>query len=187
MKFLFTGFLPFSSYQENPTQQLAKRLGEAFASPSFILPVSYSKAPEAWKKIVEEEQPDFILSLGLHGKATNLHLEKKAYNMMKANIPDNDGKSMQGQPINETLPAFLENPLPLDKIQESLKEYPFELSLDPGRYICNLIYFLDLSSPIPSLFVHVPPFERIDQETQFKALTALVHELEKQDKNVIRF
>ncbi len=177
MKILFTGFLPFSSFPENPSETLAKELGEAFDCPSLILPVSFEKAPKELSQKIEEEKPDFILSLGLSGRAKSLHLERYAYNQMKASIPDNDGKSMQGCPIYEDSPASFSTHLKLEKLIVRLDGFPFTCSNDPGRYICNLVYFHDLASGIPSLFVHLPPFATIPHDKQLRALRALVNEL----------
>ena len=174
MKILFTGFLPFSSHKENPAEILAKELAEAFDCPCRILPVSYQRAPIALEKAIEEEKPDFILSLGLHGSADALRLEGMAYNWMEASIPDEDGELMQGCPINENLAEEIANPLLLESCLNQLKNYPFVLSDNPGRYICNLVYFHDLYSGIPSLFVHLPPFATIPKEKQKEALLALI-------------
>ena len=174
MKILFTGFLPFSSHKENPAEVLAKELAEAFACPYRILPVSYQRAPVALQEAIEEEKPDFILSLGLHGSADALRLERTAYNWMDAPLPDEDGESMQGCPIHENLADKIDNPILLPSLLDPLQGFPFLLSDNPGRYICNLIYFHDLWSGIPSLFVHLPPFATLPKEKQKEALLALI-------------
>ncbi|MBO4540821.1 MAG: hypothetical protein J5736_02480 [Bacilli bacterium] len=174
MKILFTGFLPFSTHKENPSKILAEELASFFSMPYRILSVSYIRAPIELADSMEKEKPDFILSLGLHAGAKALRIEEFAYNLKQASLPDEDGISMQGSPINVNLPESIPNPLPLPKCLEEWKGYPFVLSDDPGRFVCNLVYFHDLSSGIPSLFVHLPPFEIIPKEKQLEALIALV-------------
>lgn len=41
--------------------------------------------------------------------------------------------------------------------------------MDPGRYICNEVYYLDLASGIPSLFVHFPLEETLSLEKDIRA------------------
>lgn len=63
---------------------------------------------------------------------------------------------------------------------------PLAISTDPGRFLCNYLYYrsLSLSSKNPSipasrssLFVHVPPFQQIPRERQKAILMSLFHSL----------
>ena len=55
--------------------------------------------------------------------------------------------------------------LPVEAMCESLKKigYKCEVSNSAGKFLCNFIYYASLLEGqvrgIPSLFVHVPPFE----------------------------
>jgi len=55
------------------------------------------------------------------------------------------------------------------------------LSDDPGRYICNYVYYLSLmegnARNIPSIFIHVPPFTEISEPDQIKFFADFMHAL----------
>ena len=69
---------------------------------------------------------------------------------------------------------------------DSLSEFEVEVSEDPGRYVCNWLYYLSLKESekyrqsgvvVYSLFVHVPSFEYIPEERQLQFVHALFREL----------
>lgn len=69
--------------------------------------------------------------------------------------------------------------LPVEKITESLAKMGYEVmtSDDAGRFVCNYVYYHSLSfaeqNGISSLFVHVPSFLTIDEETQMQFAASL--------------
>ena len=56
-----------------------------------------------------------------------------------------------------------------------------ELSDDPGGYLCEFIYhrILEAAGPraIPALFLHLPPLQKADLETQRRAVCAVLDAL----------
>ncbi|KAL3726493.1 hypothetical protein ACJRO7_031398 [Eucalyptus globulus] len=58
------------------------------------------------------------------------------------------------------------------------KGYDVTLSDDAGRFVCNYVYYHSLrlaeQRGSRSLFVHVPPFSRIDEETQMNFVASLL-------------
>ena len=69
----------------------------------------------------------------------------------------------------------------IDAILEFLKKikgYDATISDDAGRFVCNYVYYHSLrfakEKGHKSLFVHVPPFSRINQETQMEFLASLL-------------
>ncbi|KAJ0431061.1 putative pyroglutamyl-peptidase I [Helianthus annuus] len=52
------------------------------------------------------------------------------------------------------------------------------ISDDAGRFVCNYVYYHSLRfaerNGHKSLFVHVPPFSRINEETQMQFMVALM-------------
>ena len=59
-----------------------------------------------------------------------------------------------------------------------------DVSVDPGRFVCNYTYFLSTQysrdrSGIKSIFVHVPPFHAENEEIQLKFLASLLVTLQK--------
>jgi len=64
------------------------------------------------------------------------------------------------------------------------KGYEVEKSTDPGRYVCNWILYHSLhfsagKSNEYNMFVHVPKFDEIDQDTQCKFAVDLIAEIAK--------
>jgi len=54
------------------------------------------------------------------------------------------------------------------------------ISTDPGRYLCNYVYYKALlhqqsqAIPLHSLFIHVPSFEVISKDQQVKIIQQLI-------------
>ena len=63
---------------------------------------------------------------------------------------------------------------------KSLKKgaYDVMISDDAGRFVCNYVYYQSLrfaeKNGNKSLFVHVPLFSRIDEETQMRFTASLL-------------
>jgi pyroglutamyl-peptidase len=143
----------------------------------LVLPVSYEKAQERLLNQIKKTKYDFILSFGLAGSRAQITLEKKAFNEKNSPAKDNDGKVFLGQKILPSGPEEITNPLPLNEWQGALKEkeYVSRISFDPGRYVCNEIYYLDLSSGIPCLFVHWPNLNKSSLNTDIGYAKTLLH------------
>lgn len=171
---LVTGFKPFGKNEVNPSMVLLDELGVSAGITTLLLDVSYSKAKKTLIEKIEDMHPDFILSFGLAAKRKCICLERFAYNEMSASRPDEDGIMKQGDPIIEGASMRLETVVDLSKFR--LPEV--EVSENPGRFICNEVYYLALSSGIPSLFIHLPPFEVIPREKQDKLAFAILEAAE---------
>lgn len=174
-KILITGFGAFLKHHDNPAEKVAL----SFKNEGYdvtILPVSYAGAKTAFNHIKNLKQYDFILSLGLASSRKYISLEKNAYNEMNALHLDNDGVRKMGEAILPGAPKQLSTTLELVPFQEALakKGITVDLSLDPGRYICNEVYFLDLASGVPALFVHFPSIEASSIEKDYLAIKTLL-------------
>ena len=81
------------------------------------------------------------------------------------------------------LPNFLQTSLPIMEITKVLAEKGYEVmpSDDAGRFVCNYVYYHSLrfaeQNGIKSLFVHVPLFLAINEETQMKFAASLLEVL----------
>ena len=160
-----TGFEPFLAIRENPTEELALALnGRRFGDLSVtgrVLPVSWERTPTVLLRDRAHIQPDLCLHLGVSGQAEVIRLERFAYNTIRSSFPDNADELPEEQPIEDGRPieSTRETPIPLGPLLEQLKTdgVPSELSIDPGRYLCNRAYYESLRlEAAPSLFVHVP-------------------------------
>lgn len=78
---------------------------------------------------------------------------------------------------------FMQTSLPVEEITKTLTKMGYEVmpSDDAGRFVCNYVYYHSLrfaeQSGIQSLFVHVPLFLTIDEETQMQFAASLLEVL----------
>lgn len=78
---------------------------------------------------------------------------------------------------------ILQTTLPVEDIAESLAQMGYDVSAsdDAGRFVCNYVYYQSLyfaeKNSIKSLFVHVPLFSTIDEETQMAFVSSLLEVL----------
>jgi len=77
----------------------------------------------------------------------------------------------------------LQSSLPVNDIAKTLAKMGYEVvpSDDAGRFVCNYVYYHSLrfaeEHGIKSLFVHVPLFLTIDEETQMQFVASLLEVL----------
>ena len=179
MKLLITGFEPFGGDDINPSNVIAEKCSGTNRV-IFILPVSYQKTKDAFLKTVEEEKHDYILDLGLNASSESIHIEKYAYNLMSAKKPDNDGTYKNEEVIipgaKERLSSLVDTALISTLCQvQGIKCVESE---DPGRYICNMTYYLALSSKTKAaLFVHLPKFSNMSSENMVSAVNIAIEVL----------
>jgi len=83
----------------------------------------------------------------VYAGAESIRLEKYAYNCANFGIPDERGWVAENATIVEGQPEALKTTLPYDAILEKLqsKELNIVASDDPGRYICNYVYYSSLA------------------------------------------
>ena len=101
MRLLLTGFEPFLDYEVNPTMPIVEALngtqiGE-YDIIGRILPVSFKEAQQAFVELIEDIEPDSIISLGVAVGRFHITPERVAINMRDSNEPDNDGNAPQGE------------------------------------------------------------------------------------------
>ncbi|RWW84392.1 hypothetical protein BHE74_00007003, partial [Ensete ventricosum] len=78
------------------------------------------------------------------------------------------------------LGLLLQTSLPVNEIVKSLSKMGYDVmpSDDAGRFVCNFVYYHSLRfaehNRIKSLFVHVPLFSTIDEETQMEFVASLL-------------
>lgn len=85
--------------------------------------------------------------------------------------------------LKRILPNFVQTSLPVVEITKALAEKGYEVmvSVDAGRFVCNYVYYHSLrfteQNGIKSLFVHVPLFVTINEETQMQFAASLLEVL----------
>jgi len=168
---LITGFEPFGGESVNPSSLAAVEAAQTSASKlpgvsvvSAVLPVSYRRAREAVRDLVEKHKPDVAIALGQAGGLAYVAVERVAVNLMDTGSPDNDGYAPVDEPIEPGAPAAYFSTLPVRLIVKKLREagIPAALSYSAGTFICNLVMFelLHLSAtrgwPRRAGFLHLP-------------------------------
>lgn len=222
-KVIVTGFGSFSGVENNPTTLLISELEliNAYKDEKYsfqVLEVSVescdhylqqllTKLDEELKTLSLEEIIDVCcIHLGVDSNATKIKLEQCAYNNMNFRVPDQREFQPSMTPILSPLPVdHCFRTYELEPVLSELRERnpvagdTVTLSTDPGRYLCNYIYFrtmtlnqqpfqsaFGVSYPLlasdrvsfRSVFVHVPPFSVIDKATQLSIVQSIIQILQ---------
>ncbi|KAJ5079762.1 hypothetical protein M0811_04075 [Anaeramoeba ignava] len=125
-----------------------------------------------------------LLHFGLYSGSHNLQVERQAFNEATWRGKDQRGlMSLYQQIIPENGPIThtFNTKFDVEKIVENLKskEYKIISSLDPGRFLCNWVYYysLNFSDKIQncrSLFVHFPEFDEIGLDDDIRFVSDLI-------------
>ena len=191
MKILLTGFGKFRDVDTNPTMLIINTLEDENWTPdnadrndiSFdVIDVHTLSCDSILKEFTIKIANDptsnniIMIHLGVDSNSTNYKLETSAYNNKTFRVPDELGQQPCNETINQNQPldSILKTNLPLEAINTTLQSegYNVNLSDDPGRFICNYIYYNSLEkcretfdslsssmstqNQIYSLFIHVP-------------------------------
>lgn len=165
MEILVTAFGPFGGRMHNASSLALAALRKTCPDLSTrVLPVDAVIAPSRLISAIRKIQPDALLMLGEAGGSTGIRLETTAWNELDFRIPDIAGRQYTSRPIRPGAPISLPSTLPLADIHDRLisLDHPVGFSNDPGRYLCNQIFFRALihlaqsSIAIPAGFIHLP-------------------------------
>ncbi|MEE2759248.1 MAG: NUDIX domain-containing protein [Candidatus Thermoplasmatota archaeon] len=197
-----TGFEPFGSHEENPSQFLVEqllntnhRLHLKSVSPyglecesievefkGRILSVDESGSRDSLKEI---DGFDAIIHVGLNENAEKVRLEMCAVNESDFRIPDNQGRMVRETFVEETGFSLLHTTVHRPSISAAFSSNDaVEISEDCGRFVCNETYYRTLHEietkgfqsrdrSIPAIFVHIPDFSHVSVEKQVKILLEL--------------
>lgn len=180
---LVTGFEPFGTYTTNPSELVVRRLPEAVRDElrdieltTVVLPVSFRRAGETLRRLLDEYRPDIAIGLGLRAGVSYIAVERVALNIMDARIPDNDGYRPIDEPIEPGGPLAYLSTLPVRSIVRSLREagIPASLSYSAGTFLCNYVMYILLHSgavhgyPRRAGFIHLPllPEQAVSMRTE---------------------
>ena len=183
-RLLVTGFGKFNGVEDNPTTVLVKRLEceNTKANRQFHIFEVSTKAVDA--ELMHEEGLHCI-HLGVNSKVSRVNLELHAYNNMDFRVPDEQGYCPTQCKISQDcgLDDALASCIPLDSLICKLKGEGFsdedvEISKDPGRFLCNYVYYKSLLVNRFALFIHVPPFSVMAEEKQYDFINKLLNHVE---------
>ena len=184
MKILVTGFSSFPGVEVNPCEEVVAWIAENYPSnvlQSVILPVSYMRSIEMLVQCIESFSPDVVIEFGVSSRAKGLKLESMSYNSRNAQIPDVDGVLCVHESIESRLSHGMVNKTKwqINKMFEYLRErcdIPLEISNDPGRYVCNNIYWKTMNDfpNIPTIFIHIPPLTQNNRASLIQSVGVLL-------------
>ena len=176
-RLFITGFGPFREFANNPSQVLVDSLS---GFERAILPVSYDSADKFAGGTLPSRH-DRLLMVGVHANAERMHVERIAKNWVGPHL-DVDGHS---RPLGRI--SGIDDRL----VGELFRDWRhrttvWKPSTDAGSYVCNYLYFQTtrLMSNIRTGFLHIPPFEVVDENTQRGWLRKILDKLEKQEANI---
>ncbi|KAH7277884.1 hypothetical protein KP509_38G013300 [Ceratopteris richardii] len=120
--------------------------------------------------------------MGVNSGAQVFAIERKAFNEATFRCPDELGWQPERLPIisdDGEISHFRETDIPVQELVDSLVKRGFDVvsSDDAGRFVCNYVYYHSLSHAATHgtkcLFVHVPPFSKIDAGKQMEFMATL--------------
>ena len=184
VKILITGFSSFPGVPINPCEEVLQWIETTYARTDIViclLPVSFSRSAQILADYIREVSPAAVIELGVSSRTADVRLESTGYNARTANIPDVDGIHCITQVIDKTVPYDFgkRTSWPLDELSKHLQEnskIDVVISVDPGRYVCNSLYWETLHRfpKIPSIFVHIPPIDDTNRSPVIQTIGVLV-------------
>lgn len=196
-----TGFKKFQGVPGNPTEVIVNNLkdyidkrglpdGVTLGSCTVLevagegaLPQLYQTIQSAFSNADTVTNSNIVwLHLGVNSGALRFAIERQAANEATFRCPDQLGWQPQQVPIvleDGGISRTRETSLSVDGILKHLKgDYDVMISDDAGRFVCNYVYYHSLKfaeqKGSKSLFVHVPLFSRINEETQMRFTASLL-------------
>ena len=179
-KLFLSGFGPFLEIKNNPSEILVKKLSEHFSCAHVILPVLFEDSFSLLKSAVLNIQPEILIMFGVASTRSKICLEKVGLNWVQSTSADvgrkipTTGKIKPAQDL-----ALMSNWSfePVLRKLDSTQTAHIELSFSAGAYVCNDLYFRvldDKTLNCEKLFIHIPPFEKIDLQLQFEIIAKFV-------------
>lgn len=161
---LLTGFSSFPGAPLNPTKITLQHMRQSDKSlpQSVIFPVSYRIVDKYLDQVLNITRPDIILSFGLSYEADGFTFETTAYNETDRECGDINHIIPESS-ISGHSPPSLNTRIPFKKLYNLLQKsnIPSSVSTDPGRYLCNYLYFRIMEKYKDDqskwcCFIHVP-------------------------------
>uniref|UniRef100_A0A1J3E795 Pyrrolidone-carboxylate peptidase n=1 Tax=Noccaea caerulescens TaxID=107243 RepID=A0A1J3E795_NOCCA len=202
-----TGFKKFHGVAENPTEKMATSLREYLAKNSQSKDVvlgsctvletagqgALASLYQLLQTAVKTKESESLtcgktiwVHFGVNSGATKFAIEQQAVNEATFRCPDELGWKPQNLPIvpsDGPISTVRKTTLPVGEITKALEKKGFEVitSDDAGRFVCNYVYYHSLrfaeQNKTNSLFVHVPLFVAVDEETQMRFTASLLEVL----------
>ncbi|KAL8027239.1 hypothetical protein ABFS82_14G083300 [Erythranthe guttata] len=202
-----TGFKRFHGVAENPTETIVENLQNYMnkrglperlilgncriletAGQGAIVPLYQTLQSAVIKDTTSVSNSGTVIwiHLGVNSGATRFAIEQQAVNEATFRCPDQLGWKPQKLPIvpaDGAISRIRESSIPVEEITKTLAKKGYEVSSsdDAGRFVCNYVYYHSLrfaeQNGVKSVFVHVPLFSTIDQDTQMEFVASLLEVL----------
>ena len=179
MKVVLSGFGAFFGVDDNPSAYIAENapVPDGVEIERHVLAVTPA-ACDAFLEAELPQRPDLLLCFGVATTRENIHLETTAYNQLKpAYKGEFDARIIEPHGAKKTSTALSGLPELADKL--STHGFAAVVSDDPGRYICNYLYYTALQQAYPQtkvLFVHVPLPTKVQPLEKLTTLPQLIIE-----------
>ena len=157
MNILVTGFTRFAKHKTNPSELLLKQIHRDGVK-TLLLPVEYEGAKKALLKAIEEYKPEAIVLLALSPFCHRPTVEQYAYNELNSIQPDEAGVTMANEVVEANGPSSIMPSLDLTSIQQYILSQggKCDISVDPGRFVANEVYYEALRKNGNSVLMHLP-------------------------------
>ncbi len=177
-KIILTGFKPFFGDSINPSEVICQSI-QIKNVIIRVLSVDFNLAFLELKEIIESEQPDFLIMLGIANGRLQICLEKVALNWNESKYPDEAGNYVEPSPINpKKSDLALMTKFPINELQNYLdqKKHPVKMSFSAGTYVCNNLYYKVLSEfpELKALFIHVPSEKDLPMENHIEIVKEIL-------------
>ena len=175
MKILVTGFPKYADQELNPSESILPRINRDDVL-TLLLPVEYDGARELLRQTIEKENPDAIIVLALSPFVARPILETYGYNEMDTTQPDEAGVIKHKEPIVKNGPASLPASYDLFSIQQYVLSQgeKVDISIDPGRFVANAVFYEALHSKKPSLMLHLPKESKYSLDDTLETLNRIL-------------
>ena len=175
MKVLVSAFKPFNKANNNYSIEVSNYLNDVDKE---IIDVVYDDCYKELSNKYNLDEYDLIIALGEARSRKVLTLETKAYNIASCSLADNNGILRKDSKIIENGLDVLESKLDLQVLSNIVS-----LSIDPGKFVCNNLYYHLLSNyPSKAIFIHIPHCN--DDINEYKKyaneINIIIEELKKQ-------
>ncbi|EFO17684.2 hypothetical protein LOAG_10815 [Loa loa] len=177
---VITGFGPFGQFDSNPSEKVVRLIAEEGIEniqPDArivvkVMPVAYDDVQymvcELWKKY----RPDLVVHLGVHSVSHVIRIETRSCGIgyyqddVKSKTPESHKCLLANYSSGEEEHIICTGLDCIKLVEAARMEFAgesvqFELSNDPGRYLCAYSYYISLRhNRNCSLFIHIPCFNK---------------------------
>jgi len=165
---LVTGFGPFGSHTVNSSwlgvqELVGLSLPDNIELITCEIPVEYSTVSSLVPKLWKEHKPKLVIHVGVSGIAREITLEQQAHNDGYDKV-DACGCLHSSSCCVTDAPACIRSRLDMERVKQYINEnstVAAMVSHDPGRYLCDFIYYTSLNiNDTCTAFIHVPPLNK---------------------------